>query len=293
MEELFTSETYRFIKAKLKETILNEGITIDEKEVLLPTVTYWLKTMSHIITKTPGQILGVLFILQDITEKKEMERKLLNTIIETEEKERMYFAQELHDGLGPLISAAKMYIQCLTRPETKMSQQEIIKDTEQLINEASETIREISFKLSPHILENFGLIEALNAFKQKVTQSGKIEISLNYNFSSRFDETIETVIYRALCECINNTIKHAHASKIEISIFKFISKTKITYCDNGVGFDMEEIYNRKNSNGIFSLHSRLQSINGSTLIDSQPGNGVKIKFIIKHLENSKSHHYFK
>jgi PAS domain S-box-containing protein len=281
IEELFSSETIRFVKSNLAETIKKGDVTFNESELILPSGKYWLKTIAQIIKNTAGQIIGVQFVSQDITEKKELDRKILNTIIETEEKERIHFAQELHDGLGPIISAIKMYIQWLSRPDHKLSQNEILRDTEKLINDAGETIREISFKLSPHVLKNFGLIEALQTFSEKVNQSKDLEISLNYNFTSRFEETIETVIYRILCECINNTIKHANASHITIKILKFITKVRITYTDDGNGFDTQKVFSQKKGNGLFNLQSRLQSINGHCVINSQPGKGVKIIISVK------------
>jgi PAS domain S-box-containing protein len=281
IEELFSSERVRNIKSNLAETIKKEDVTLREEEINLPTGKYWLKTIAQIVKNTAGQIIGVQFVSQDITARKELDRKILNTIIETEEKERIHFAQELHDGLGPIISAIKMYIQWLSRPDHKLSQNEILRDTEKLINDAGETIREISFKLSPHVLKNFGLIEALQTFSEKVNQSKDLEISLNYNFTSRFEDTIETVIYRILCECINNTIKHANASHITIKILKFITKVRITYTDDGIGFDTQKVFSQKKGNGLFNLQSRLQSINGRCVINSQPGKGVKIMISVK------------
>jgi PAS domain S-box-containing protein len=282
IEEIYSAETSRIIKSTLTQTIEEDGVVIyNEREFILPTGKYWLKTASHSIKNPNGKVIGVQFISQDITEKKVLDRKILNTIIETEEKERMHFAQELHDGLGPIISAVKMYIQWLSRPDSKVSQKEILMDTENLINDAGETIREISFKLSPHILNNFGLMEALKAFTEKVNPSKKLEILLDYNFTTRFERTIETVIYRILCECINNTIKHANATRINIKVLKFITKTKITYTDNGIGFDMSQMSNQKKGNGLLNMQSRLQSINGSLIIKSQPGKGIKIMISIR------------
>ncbi len=86
---------------------------------------------------------------KDITERKILEQKMLHSIVETEEHERMNFSQELHDGLGPLISSIKMYIQLISLPGSKMEIVKAAQMAETLIDEASRTIREISFRLSP------------------------------------------------------------------------------------------------------------------------------------------------
>jgi PAS domain S-box-containing protein len=281
IDEIHYSETARKIKKIIKKTIIRDSPVIEENELLFPKGKIWLKTIGHKLKDSNNKIIGIQLLSQDITEKKEIDRKLLNIIVETEEKERMHFAQELHDGLGPIISAIKMYVQWLSRPNSNILRDEILTDTEKLINEAGVTIRELSFKLSPHVLKNFGLIEAFKTFTHKVNQSKQIKFSFDYNFSTRFEETVETVIYRILCECINNTIKHAQATEVQIRILKFISKVKITYIDNGKGFDINKLSLDKAGNGLFNMKSRLQSINGELNIYSQPGEGVKISIIIK------------
>lgn len=280
VEEILPPETARNTRIKISDTLKN-GTTTDEREVAFPTGKYWLKTTSHTVRDSMGKIIGVQFISQDVSEKKELDRMVLNTIIDIEEKERMKFAQELHDGLGPLISAIKMYIQWLSRPDAKITQGEILSDIERLINEASETIREISFKLSPHILNNFGLIEAIKTFAEKVQLAKNIDIEIAGNLAERIDITTETVLYRILCEFINNTVKHANATKIMIRIKRVEKKLRISYFDNGIGFDFENALVKKTGTGLFNMKSRLESINGSWIFNKQPENGTKIIITVR------------
>jgi PAS domain S-box-containing protein len=275
LEEIYPPEAAKEIEEKIKD-VLQKGATLDEKEITLPTGKYWFKFVSHPIKNNAGDITGVQVIMQDITEKKEFDRKIVNAIIETEEKERTHFAQELHDGLGPIMSAIKMYVQWMSRPDVKISQTEILSDTENLINDATQTIREISFKLSPHILTNFGLLEAIRTFAERIQHSRNIEIDITSNFADRFEKTTETILYRILCECINNTLKHACASKITISALQLNHELKIEYGDNGIGFRVETVIQKKTGNGLFNMQSRIQSINGSFVINSCPETGTNI-----------------
>jgi signal transduction histidine kinase len=206
---------------------------------------------------------------------------MLNTIIETEERERMNFAQELHDGLGPLLSAIKIYTQWLSRPDARISQQEVLCDMENLVNEASVAIKEISFKLSPHILENFGFIEAIRDFAEKLKRSRDIDFQIESNFAKRLSKTSESVLYRILSECINNTIKHAEASEIRIKIHKYQKKLKIHYYDNGIGFNMDDVLNNKPGNGLYNMQNRVESINGFIVFNSQVGKGTKILIVVR------------
>ena len=94
----------------------------------------------------------------------------------------------------------------------------MLKQTNELINEAISSTRSISNNLSPHLIMDFGLVKAVESFCKKVNLVQKIKINFENSLGAeRFDQTIEIVLYRVITELINNTLKHAQASKIEIS----------------------------------------------------------------------------
>ena len=93
-----------------------------------------------------------------------MEKKLFETIINTEEKEREKFAGNLHDEVGPLLSSLKMYISLLAETDDKKKKDYIIPQIQQLIKESITAVREISNDLSPHVLNNYGCVSAINSF---------------------------------------------------------------------------------------------------------------------------------
>jgi len=228
-----------------------------------------------------GNIQHYVVMMEDITQKKLEEKMMLQAIVEAEEKERTRIAQELHDGVGPLISSAKMFVQCFTKPNQKMDNNTIAVNAEELLNEAQKNIRHISYSLSPHILQNFGLIDAIKSFAQKIESTGSVKINISVNRYQPISSHTETVLYRALCECINNTIKHANASHIEI-IFHFEDHSlQIKYIDDGKGFDFNTVLSKKSGLGLFNLKSRLEIIDGSVTIDTNPGNGTMITFVLQ------------
>ncbi|NLF44083.1 MAG: PAS domain-containing protein [Bacteroidales bacterium] len=228
-----------------------------------------------------GNIQHYVVVMEDITQKKLEERLMLQAIVEAEEKERTRIAQELHDGVGPLISSAKMFVQCFTKPNQKMDNKTIAVNAEELLNEAQKNIRHISYSLSPHILQNFGLIDAIKSFAQKIESTGSVKINVSVNNYKPINSYTETVLYRALCECINNTIKHANASLIEIFFNFDADNLQIKYIDDGSGFDFNTTLSKKSGLGLFNLKSRLEIINGSVTIDSNPGKGTMITFVLQ------------
>jgi PAS domain S-box-containing protein len=161
---------------------------------------------------------SVLTILRDISERKQVEKKILQAIIDTEENERVRFAKELHDGLGPVLSTIKLYFQWLSETNDAVKKQLIIKKGNENIEEAILSLREISNNLSPHILNNFGLCDAIEQFMERLTQSGTIKIHFMTNTHDRFKVEIEITFYRIITELIHNTIKHSGATEISIGI---------------------------------------------------------------------------
>ncbi|HBF89123.1 MAG TPA: hypothetical protein DDX39_10815 [Bacteroidales bacterium] len=228
---------------------------------------------------------AVLVIVRDISERKSFERQILRNVIETEEKERMHFSQELHDGIGPLLSATKMYVQWLGMPNAKLDKSEILKDIEKLIDESARTVREISFKLSPHVLQNYGLVDATKTYAEKIKETSEIEIEIVSKKIERFDKNAETIAYRVICECINNTLKHAQASKISINIQPENEFLKVQYSDNGKGFDVNETLSKHPGIGLLNMQSRIKSINGFMEIKSTLEKGTIIIFNLKMHKN--------
>lgn len=213
------------------------------------------------------------------------EKMFLNTIIQTEEKERKRFAKDLHDGLGPLLSTVKMSVSSLAQMEHDEASREIVENTELVINEAIKSLKEISDNLSPHILNNFGLLRALNNFSNKINIARTIKINLKSNLKDeRFDPNVEVVLYRVICELINNTIKHAKAKKIDLSLTKEGDYLTIVYKDDGKGFDVSKVIDQPTGTGMgFSnIYSRINSLKGEITVESEQktGTSVTIKVLV-------------
>ncbi|MBK5202625.1 MAG: hypothetical protein JJE45_02765 [Prolixibacteraceae bacterium] len=212
------------------------------------------------------------------------EKMFLNAVIQAEEKERKRFANELHDGLGPLLSTIKMSFSALVQNEPEKFSGEIVDNTEIVINEAIKTLKEISNNLSPHVLTNFGLYRALRNFINKINALRTITINLDSNLGNkRYDTNIEIVLYRVICELIHNTVKHAEAKKIDISLMEDGKNITIAYKDNGKGFDPEKLKKQTGSKGIglSNIFSRINSLKGEFTLDSHPGKGIYVFIKVK------------
>jgi len=207
--------------------------------------------------------------------RKQSENRVLNAIIVTEERERQRFAKDLHDGLGPLLSMMKMSVSALLKADLKQSDKEIISNVDNLITESITAIREVSNNLSPHILDNFGLISAINSFVAKVTKNNSVQINVFSNKTDiRFDYNKEVVLYRVILELIANTLKHASAQNIGITILFNDKSILVEYKDDGKGFNIEEVSQTHTGMGLSNITSRIKSIHGELEIQSKPNDGV-------------------
>jgi len=217
----------------------------------------------------------ILSVGNDISKRQETERKILNTVINTEESERKRFATDLHDSIGPLLSSINLYLSTLSKVNSEADRKNIIQASVDAVNEALVSIKEISNNLSPHVLNDFGLEKAIRSFTNKINLSQAINISFNAeNMEQRFNHQVEVVIFRVVAELINNTIKHAKAQSIEINLSIEKNMLSLIYIDDGIGFDTKAINaGTSNGMGLYNVLSRIRSLNGTHKIKSNPQRG--------------------
>lgn len=214
--------------------------------------------------------------------RKENESRVLSAIIRTEENERQLFAKELHDGLGPLISSIKMAVSALIPERNKTKNKKILDITHKLIEESISTIKEISNKLSPHVLNNFGLLKAVNSFIGKLDFSETLRINVRSNIEDlRFEYNVEVILYRVICELISNTIEHADATEINIGLNYDRQILTLDYSDNGKGFDPGTILNGQTGMGYVNIQSRIKSIHGNISVKSNMDQGMCVHIFVK------------
>jgi signal transduction histidine kinase len=210
------------------------------------------------------------------TDRVRSEKRVINAIINTEENERKRFAKDLHDGLGPILSTVKMSLSALNDRITDSTGKVILTNTTHLVNEAISTIKEISNNLSPHVLSNFGLSSAIAAFTAKINQTKVVEIDFKTNMENqRLESDKEVVVYRAVCELINNAILHSGASRIEIELNKHEKFVTLQFYDNGRGFDTSTLRKEDTKGmGLSNIETRVKTVEGVFILESTPGKGT-------------------
>ena len=213
--------------------------------------------------------------------RRNSDKRILSAVIRAEEQQRQRFSKELHDGLGPLLSAVKMSVSAFAKTEHDKRSKEIIANADQAISLAIKSIREISYNLSPNILKSFGVSRAISNFvnRLKLITTTRIVYETNVR-DERFSPDIEVIIYRVMCELLNNTMKHAQASHAKVVMMLNKDKDILTvdYEDNGKGFDPEA---ETEGMGLSNITSRVLSARGEIIINSAPSEGMKVFLKLK------------
>jgi len=251
----------------------------------------WLGVASSIFFAVGLILIRKIFLYMEKIEreKRASEKRFLSVMIQAEDNERKRLAKDLHDGLGPLLSTIKMSLSALKKQDNSPQAVEILQNLDMVILESIKSIKDISNNLSPHVLDNFGLEKAVNNFLQKITTTGSISIDYRSNLKEmRFEQNMESVIYRVLCELVNNTIKHANAKKIVINLNYDIYSVSLNYKDNGEGFELDNLFKpQEKGTGLYNIYSRVSSLKGKIDIQSLPGKGTEVMIKIPFSNDDK------
>ena len=201
----------------------------------------------------------------------------VKAVLKAEENERERIAKDLHDGVGQMMSAAKMNLSAfesemnLTNPEQKETFEKIIN----LVDDSCKEVRTVSHIMMPNALLKNNLDNAIREFTNKISNK-TLQVSVyTEGLEERLDSNVETVLYRIVQESVHNAIKHAGASKLDISLIRDKDGISGTIEDNGKGFDTS---NKENFDGIGlkNITTRVEFLNGTVDFDSTPGKGTLI-----------------
>ena len=260
----------------------------------------WMTISGFPILDSTNNFAGYIGVNHDITRRKlaedanrahlakinEYQKKLktLNyQLTIAEEKERRKIAEYLHDGLGQTISIAAIKISSIARKELTPATNRTLEESTELLRLAISESRTLVYDLSPPILYELGLIAAINWKLEQIEKEFNIATIFKSDEDSiKLKTDMKILIYRMVCELLNNAIKHAKADKIIVELKKNATITIITVTDNGNGFDLREgiALSELGGFGLFSIKERLDALQGFMEIDSKQFKGAKITLTV-------------
>lgn len=276
------SEIPKLIKKLI--AVRQESITFETKILSFEGKMVYLQIGGIIKYSDNGEPIEIFGIARDITNQRKMEQSIMKTVITTEEKERKRFAEDLHDGIGPLLSGLKMYLQqdSLLK-DLNQKQTKTINYCKEIVDDAIGQTRSIANNLTPGVLNDFGLEKALVSHITKINAIGKSTINLKIlSGLKKVESDVSLAVFRVVSELINNSLKHAECSLINISIEIKRNILFLFYKDNGKGFEIKLTkYDGVNYKfGLGSIQNRINSLNGNVTFESKRGEGLTVKIYL-------------
>lgn len=258
------------IKKKLTSILYLEN---DLSDVFSRDSLRFLKSLSYQIAISLENAL--LFGAQEKIRELEnnYNQNLLAVIHQTEENERRRISGELHDDIGALLSASKLYLSHPAGQASSPVQGKVIP----LLDQATRNLRHISHRLSPVTLEHFGILPALRSLCKEIEEAGGIDIVIESNLEQRLSLPEEINLYRIFQELLSNTIKYSGASRVMIRMESSNGDLLCEYSDNGKGFDPGGTDHAASGKGIGiqNMRSRARVLKADFSLESGPGEGVK------------------
>lgn len=204
------------------------------------------------------------------------QEELLHATILTQEKERNRIARDLHDEIGSKLNVIFLNICRLKKFGKEHEEIDLItNEVETVIHTTIDSIRFISHELLPPTLEEFGLTETIRELQHSYNLAGDIQIDFTTvdNIHIIENPLIELNLFRVIQELINNSIKHGKATEIDIDLCSKETLIKLTYQDNGIGFDSTNATHKKGL-GMKNIESRLRIINATYQLNSSAEDGT-------------------
>lgn len=222
---------------------------------------------------------------QESLELNKQLRELTAYLQNVREEEQIRLSREIHDEIGQLLTVLRFSIMSIEKKiqRSPIEAKTAITDAMRTVETTIETVRRIAAGLRPSVLDDLGLIAALQWQTEEFKKHTSINISFHSTLPSSFhiEKNIATALFRIYQESINNILKHAEASEIIIDLILENDQLVLSISDNGKGFNEDEIRSRKTL-GLLGMKERVILLNGQFFLNSSPGKGTTIKITVPH-----------
>ncbi len=273
-------EKFSIVRRNDLERRLKEAYGTMEKAELL------VSQVGTVMDYLSGDLSNLDVHLED-TEKR---KYLAVRVIKAQEEERSRVAREIHDGPAQLMSNVVLKAEiCEKLIEVDLEQaQEELKNLKKIVRDSLKDVRRIIYDLRPMSLEDLGLIPTLQKYVENFSTETGIDIHFQYRGANEdiCDKNLNLTVFRVVQESLNNIRKHADAKNAEVRIEFTPLNIVLKIADAGKGFDMNRIKVEKDDNsggfGLFSMKERIELLNGTMDVSSQPEKGTVIKVILPH-----------
>ncbi len=246
--------------------------------------TRWIHFMTHPIwDRDRRRVTHFLGAAHDITERKLAQAKLeeyaqrlqslSRRLLEVQEQERRHLARELHDEIGQALTALRLTLDSHIRQPGAAS----LTETQRLLQDLTAQVRDLSLRLRPTMLDDFGLVSALLWLSERFGAQAKVHVDFQHQgLEKRLPAPLETAAYRIVQEALTNVARHAGASAAHVRVWRDGSRLFVQIADPGRGFDPRAVLLAHTSSGLSGMHERADLLGGRLIVDAAPGAGTVI-----------------
>jgi signal transduction histidine kinase len=202
-------------------------------------------------------------------------RDAVRRVVQAQELERQRLARELHDETGQALTSILLGLKPLEDALADHPARAALADLREQVVSALQDVRRLAVELRPAVLDDFGLVPALERLTDAFAEQSGIRIDFHSALGDRRLPTeVETTLYRVVQESLTNIVKHANAQNVSVSVARRESTVAAVIEDDGAGFDQRAV--RDESVGLLGMRERLSFVDGRLEIESRPGAGTTI-----------------
>ena len=288
---LMTEESRTIYDDRLSKLMAGEKVTPDSVYGFFTKngQKKWVLLNTNIIHKQ-GRPWKADIVITDITHLKKVEtelrdyqeklRQLSIQLTNSEESQRRQLASQLHESVSQELFAAQLKLNALENSLNDSQYSDQVDEIREQIAASIRQIKVITYDLSPPVLYNLGLKEAVESLVKSVEK--KYRQTIKARFSGQLDcleDELKFSVYRVIKEILQNAVKHARANFIDVVIEKTNTHLKVVVIDNGVGFDVDSLsdgYHTADGFGLFDIREKINHLSGQITITSRPGSGTRV-----------------
>jgi len=233
----------------------------------------------HVSERTANLVAINTLLHQEITQREQVEaalrqeQELLEHLLSLSDNDRKLVAYEIHDGLVQYVTAALMHLDSFLHVMPSGTPRESIDVSRQLLRDALAEARRLISGLRPPILDEAGVVAALEYLVGEQTDNRRIELVHNVH-TPRFSPLIESALFRICQEALTNVRKHSKAGHVRVELNEEAGRVRLSVGDDGVGFDPAQITAR--TFGLQGIRERARLLGGQATIESTPGTGTRV-----------------
>jgi signal transduction histidine kinase len=219
-------------------------------------------------------------------------RGLSRQMLSAQEDERKKISRELHDVVGQTLAGINIHLDSLKKEAALNTKTLVrnIKRTQRLVEKSADTLNNFARELRPAVLDDLGLIPALHSLMKTFTAQTGVRTGLTaFSEILKLNTTRRTTLFRVVQEALINVARHAHATRVEVTILNFDPGLRMTIQDDGKSFQVGSAKSGRGRKGLglLGMRERVEMIGGRFLIESAVGNGTTITVNIPWRESAE------